>query len=212
MLFTVTLCFPQFCENAFLVITFELKHIGWWFWCVRLCFGFQGIIWFHLFLPLFDYAQSLIFDKHEIGHYLAYQYQECALIFTCASLGRPIPKVFAVCMFAKDWYIMFTAIVQKYIWRHNFCTKAYRMMIVVSGTMFSGSRNLLAPFVLMLSLFVCLSIRPSIYPSVCPSVSLCLWLVCRSVCPMASQSVCLSVWKSGLHQVYYLQSLEAVDV
>ena len=32
-----TLCFLPFCKNVFVAITFELKHIGWWFWCLGLC-------------------------------------------------------------------------------------------------------------------------------------------------------------------------------
>ena len=34
--------FLSWCKNTFLVITFELKHITWWFWCLGLCFEGQG--------------------------------------------------------------------------------------------------------------------------------------------------------------------------
>ena len=43
------LCFPPFCKNTFWAITFELKHIGWWFWCLGLCFQGQGISWHYSF-------------------------------------------------------------------------------------------------------------------------------------------------------------------
>ena len=43
----VRLCFPPFCKNTFLVITFELMHIPWWFWCLGLRSEGQGIRWQH---------------------------------------------------------------------------------------------------------------------------------------------------------------------
>ena len=49
MLFVGMLCFPPFCENAFLVKTFELKYIGWRFWCLGLWSEGQGITWHHSF-------------------------------------------------------------------------------------------------------------------------------------------------------------------
>ena len=48
MLFMGTLCFPPFRKNAFLVITFALKLIWWWFWCLGLCSEGQELRWWHL--------------------------------------------------------------------------------------------------------------------------------------------------------------------
>ena len=62
---------------------------------------------------------------------------------------------------------MFSAISQKHVLGYNFGTNAARMMILVSRNRFLGSRNQMAPFILMVCLFVCLSVYLSAHLAVC---------------------------------------------
>ena len=103
-------------------------------------------------------------------------------------------------MLAKYECISLTAILQKHILAHNFWTKAHRMMILVSRTMFWGSRNQMAQFILIVS--------QSMHPSVCHQsvgpVHICLQSVFArlSVCPSDGQSSCLSVHPSVCFSIH----------
>ena len=44
-----------------LTITFELRHLGWRFWHLDICFWGQGIWWCHLFSPM-----TLTFQGHDL--------------------------------------------------------------------------------------------------------------------------------------------------
>ena len=67
----------------------------------------------------------------------------------CLSVGLPIKKFLAVCMNAIYRYIMFSAILWKRAFGHNFWTETHRMVILVSRSMFWGSRSQMVPFVLI---------------------------------------------------------------
>ena len=86
----------------------------------------------------------------------------------------------AVCMLAKYGYIMLDTITQKYVFGHNFWTKAHRMMILVSKAMFWGSRYQIAPLILLAGLSVHKSVHMFMYLSIRLSVHLAAWL-CISV-------------------------------
>ena len=48
-------------KKTSLTITFELKHLEWWFCCLDLCSWGQGIRWCHLFWPM-----TLTFQSHDL--------------------------------------------------------------------------------------------------------------------------------------------------
>ena len=52
---------PPLCKKAFLTITFELRHLGWRFWHLDICFQGQGIWLCHLFWPM-----TLTFQGHDL--------------------------------------------------------------------------------------------------------------------------------------------------
>ena len=58
-------------------------------------------------------------------------------------------KSLPVCTNTIYRYIVFSDISQKCVFGHNFWTKAHKMIILVSRTMFLGSRNQMAPFVFL---------------------------------------------------------------
>ena len=50
--YTNALRWPPLCKKTSFTITFKLRHLGWRFWCLDLCFWGQGIRWCHLFGPM----------------------------------------------------------------------------------------------------------------------------------------------------------------
>ena len=70
---------PSLCKQTFLTITFELKHVGWRFWCLDLRFWSQGTRWCHLFLPM-----TLTFQSYDL----------CEITFLAISqlsMGKMLP-------------------------------------------------------------------------------------------------------------------------
>ena len=56
-----TLHCPQLCKKRSLIITLELKHLEWRFWCLDVCSWGQGIRWYHLVCPMI-----LTFQRHDL--------------------------------------------------------------------------------------------------------------------------------------------------
>ena len=104
-----------------------------------------------------------------------------SVFYMCLLRSWSITSSLAVCMLAKYGCIMLSAILQKHVLHHNFWTEAHRMMILVSSTMFSGSRNQLALFILIIGLSACLSACPSAHLALHLSTSLTVGLSLPSV-------------------------------
>ena len=71
---------PPLCKKMSLTITFELRHLGWWFWHLDICFQGQGIWWCHLFWPV-----TLTFRGHDL----------CEITFWAISqllMGKMLPN------------------------------------------------------------------------------------------------------------------------
>ena len=49
---TGEVCSLLLCKNTFWAISFELKHIGWWYWCLGLYFQGRVIVSKWLILPI----------------------------------------------------------------------------------------------------------------------------------------------------------------
>ena len=65
--YTNALCWPPFCKKTSLPITFELRHLGWRFWHLDLCFWGQGIRWCLLFWPM-TLTRSWPLQNHILNH------------------------------------------------------------------------------------------------------------------------------------------------
>ena len=142
---------PPLCKKMSLTTTFELKHLGWRFWCLDLCFWSQASRWCHLFCPMTLTFQGHNYVKSHFGPYLGSCWTKCHQILTLDSLGRglltnqKISWVVWTCDIRER--ITLATIMQKTIFDHNFRTKALRMTIFASRYMFLRSKDLMVSFV-----------------------------------------------------------------
>ena len=87
-----------------------------------------------------DFANFYIFEP-----YLSTCWAKPFPIFTLVSLGNghslDVIKSLAICTTAIREYVMFSELLQKLVFGHNFSTKAHRVMILVSMTMAFGVKE-----------------------------------------------------------------------
>ena len=106
---------------------------------------------------LFTSRMTLTFQGHNyikshFGLYLASCWTNCHHILTLSSLGRGLSTNQKVSWAVWTWdvreRVTLATIMQKDVFDHNFRTKALRMTILVSRSMFLRSNNLKLQFIL----------------------------------------------------------------
>ena len=112
-----------------------------------------------------------------------------AHLSTCQSVSQKIFRGLYECYL---WVCYVSAISRKCVFGHNFWTKAHRIRILVSRTMFWGLRNQMAAFALMVGLSVCPSVYLSAHLSLSQSNQSLSVFSLSSVCPSYGQSNSLS--------------------
>ena len=143
---------PPLYKKMSLAITFELRHLRWWFWHLDLCFWGQGIWWSHLFLPM-----TLTFQGHDLCEitflpYFSYYWAKCCQILTQDSFGQDLfnkSKSSLSCL--SVWHTEICYVGHHYakdVFGHTFELQNFRWRFCCQDLCFFRSRNPLVPFLL----------------------------------------------------------------